>query len=332
MWCRAGVDRVYILNMDKLKAGDIILTAQVGVVSKAVRLATGSNFSHAILYLGDGSFIHSDRQGVHSNNIQRILFEKEEHVEVYRLLDDSYVAKACMFARSKIGTSYSVKEAVRTKSPLSKRQKSSKQFCSRLVAQSYEFSGIMLVSNIDYCTPKDLQGSQFTKVVLGCLTEADDNDILFAKSSNPLQIQAEITNGILADVRKLTNKDVQNFEDLDQFVIDNPSYDNAITNIVKRSGYLNMFDYEMTKNPWRYNGEIFLALNVEPSFKRERAEFELQSAMSQVKLYSHNYQMCQHILARWRLKYFEMKMGLYKELINRMNKRIEAARYVIEHT
>ncbi|GGN37555.1 MULTISPECIES: YiiX/YebB-like N1pC/P60 family cysteine hydrolase [Marinomonas] len=323
---------MYIFEMEKLQAGDIILTAQTGFISKTVRLSTLSKFSHAILYVGGGSFIHSDIQGVHSNNIQRLLFEEKNHVEVRRIVDASYVANAIMFARSQIGISYSVQEAVRTKYPLYKGKKLNRQFCSRLVAQSFEYAGIKLVSNPDYCTPKELQKSPLVNMVAGCLRVAEDHEIEFSNSYSPLQRQTEVTNAILEAVRELTGQDIQSFDDLDQFVIKNPVYDQRITDIVKSSGYLIMFDYELTQNPWRYDGEIFLALNFESSYKRERAQLELESAVNQVKRYSHNYQMCQNIRGRFSLRYFEMKMELYKKLIIQMNKRIDAMRYVIANT
>jgi hypothetical protein len=320
---------MYLLDMMKLNAGDIILTAQVGAVSKAVRLATGCKFSHAILYLGDGSYIHSDAQGVHANNIQRLLFEKEVHVIVLRVLESSHVEKAIEFARSQIGVSYSVKEAINTKSPLSKKAIKNRQFCSRLVAQSYEYSGLVLVDDVDYCTPKQLQESKSTGEVLNCVSKATNDQITFAKSHNPLQRQTEITNSILSLVRELTKEDIQSLGDVDQFVIDNPSYDIAITNVVRGSGYLSMFNYELAQNPWRYDGKKFLLLDIKPSYKIERARFELQSANEQVRLYSRNYQMCQCM--PFPLKYFEMKMELYRELINRMNRRIDAAKYVLKN-
>lgn len=318
--------------MEKLQAGDIILTAQLGLTSKAVRLSTYSKFSHAVFYVGDGSFIHSDSQGVHSDNIQRLLFKKKTYAEVCRLIDNKFLTKAIMFARSKIGTSYSVKEAVRTKNPLYTGKKMNRQFCSRLVAQSFEYAGIKLVNNVDYCTPEELKKSPSIKTVTECLRLAEENEIDFANSPSPLQRQTDITNFILKSVRNLTQQDIQSFEDLDQFIIDNPNFDKEITGIVKSSGYLSMFDYELVQNPWRFNGEIFLSLNLEPSYKKERAKFELESSKEQIKLYSHNYLMCQNIRGRFPLVYFEMKMELYKKLINFMNKRVEAARYVIENT
>jgi hypothetical protein len=323
---------MYIFEMSLLKAGDIILTAQVGAISKAVRIATFSKFSHAILYVGHGSFIHSDGQGVHSNNIQRLLFEYESHTEVYRVLDTSYVNKAVMFSRSQIGTSYSIKEAARTKNPLYKGEKLNRQFCSRLVAQSYEYAGLKLVDNSDYCTPKELQKTSHTNIVRGCLRLAAEQEIEFAKSDSPIQRQTEITNLILKAVRELTGSDIQSFENLDQFVIDNPTHDEKITSIVINSGYLTMFDYELTLNPWRYDGQLFLSLNLDESQKKESAKLELESAEDQAQLYSQNYLICQNVRGHLPLRYFEMKMGLYKKLINLMNKRIDAARFVIKNT
>ena len=325
---------MYILEMRKLQIGDILLTAQAGFTSKAVRLSTNSQFSHAILYVGEGSYIHSDGLGVHSNNIQRLLFQKPSHVEVRRLKEKGFIDKAVMFARSQIGTSYSVKEAVRTKNPIynTGKAKTKKQFCSRLVAQSYEYAGIKLVNNSDYCSPKDLQASTLTEVVNDGLKVANDREIHFANSSSPLQRQAEVTNHILESVRKLTHQDIQNFEALDTFVIENPTYDKEITDIVRSSSYLTLFDHELTQNPWRYDGNLFLSLDVDALYKKEQAKFELDSAKDQARLYSHNYLMCQNIRSRFPLVYFEMKMALYKNLINLMNRRIKAAEFVLENS
>ena len=317
--------------MENLKAGDIILTAQLGLVSKAVRLSTGSKFSHAILYVGDGSYIHSDGQGVHSNNVQRLIFEKKGYAEVLRVENSDYIYEACIFARSQIGKEYSVKDAISTKNPLLKKKKNNRQFCSRLVAQAYEYSGLKLVDDVDYCTPKELNDSSFTNIATGCLRRATEYETEFANSPSPLQRQTEITNEILSSVRKITSTDIQSFEDLAKFVIENPSYDSQITDLVRNSGYLNMWEYEANQNPWRYDGKIFLSLGMDSNFKKERAEFELKSALEQAKLYSRNYKMYQNLRLHYDRRYFEMNMELYRSLINQMNKRIESAMYVIKH-
>ena len=200
------------------------------------------------------------------------------------------------------------------------------------MAQAYDYAGIRLVNNINYCTPKDLQVSKFTKTILGCTSVATDEEIQFANSPSPIQRQSEITNSILSDVRKLSGVDIQSLEELDQFIIDNPSHDVEIATIVQKSGYLNMWDFEAIQNPWRYDRELFMSVDAETSHKKEIAEFELNSAIDQVKLYSHNYLMCRNIRSHYNLRFIEMKMELFKNLINLMNKRIEAAKYVIKNT
>jgi len=47
---------MYILDINKLEAGDIFLTTKNQKISKAIRVATSSDYSHAILYVGDGSY------------------------------------------------------------------------------------------------------------------------------------------------------------------------------------------------------------------------------------------------------------------------------------
>ena len=320
---------MYKFDMENIQLGDIILTAHISISSKAIRLATMGQFSHAILYVGYGSFIHSDSQGVHSNNIKRLLFENESLAEVRRLNDQSYCEKAVLFARSQIGTEYSIKEAISTKSHLL-QHKLNRQFCSRLVAQSYSFAGIDLVENVDYCTPKELQHSQCVHLVNGCITPASEEDITFASSPSPIQRQTEITNDILSKVRQLSGKDIQSLEDLDQLVLDIPSLDKEVTKIVSASGYLTMWQFEKYQNPWRYDGEIFLSLEIGQAEKIKSADFELKSAEDQIKLYIHNFQMCQKILQHRNLLFFVMKADLYESLIEMMNKRIDAAKYVLK--
>ncbi len=160
---------MYLLSIDKLQPGDIILTLQKGLASKSVRIATKSKYSHAILHVGDGSYIHSDKNGVHSGNIQRLLFDKIDSARVLRT-KNAYAAKlACDFARSQIGKSYSIKEAIKTKFYIPKFEQNNRQFCSRLVAQSYEYAGLTLVNNPKYCIPQELDDSPLTFLINKCL-------------------------------------------------------------------------------------------------------------------------------------------------------------------
>lgn len=48
---------MFILDTDRLRIGDIILTADQTLLSKGIRAATGGSFSHAMLYVADHSYI-----------------------------------------------------------------------------------------------------------------------------------------------------------------------------------------------------------------------------------------------------------------------------------
>lgn len=253
--------RKYVVNMDSLKEGDVLLTSEKSIASKAVRGATLSKFSHAALYVGHGSYIHSDLNGVHSVNIQRLVFDKGSRIKVLRPKNGSKALNACLYARSEIGKGYSIKEAVRTKVG-SRRNRENKQFCSRLVAEAFHYAGEKIVDEPSYCSPDDIDRSQFFEEVSGVVRLASAADVAFSKSFNPIQKQAEITNEILADIRRVTKANIQSFEDLTRYVVSTPSCADKVVNIFERSGYLTMWHHEIEQNPWRYNRDLFMSLPI----------------------------------------------------------------------
>jgi len=98
---------MHLLDTSRLLHGDIVLTAQDAKTSKAIRRLTGSAFSHAMLYVDEGSVIHSDQQGVHSQNTQRLLLDTRDAAMVLRLArrpDKTTIRKICDYARSAVGT------------------------------------------------------------------------------------------------------------------------------------------------------------------------------------------------------------------------------------
>ncbi len=230
---------MYILNMDNLQEGDVLLTSEKSITSKGVRGATLSGFSHAILYVGDGSYIHSDSNGVHSANIQRLLFDKQSRVKVLRPKKQTAATKASLYARSEIGKGYSVKEAVRTKVG-TKKKKENKQFCSRLVAEAFEHAGEKIVENPSYCAPNDINKSSFFEEVSAVVREAKEAEMAFARSFNPIQRQAEITNSILSKARHITKTNIQTLEELTLYVTSNPTCADSIVDVYEKSGYLTM--------------------------------------------------------------------------------------------
>lgn len=150
------------LNEEVLVAGDIILTTTSRFISGVIRTVTNSDISHAMLYVQHCSIIHADSEGVHSENTQRIFLDPDLAVYVLRLRNDLSPQTArhiCDDVRSKVGTEYNKVEAIRSPVGWGKTY-TARQFCSRLIAQSYEKFGHPLVKNANYCTPEDLLKSQ----------------------------------------------------------------------------------------------------------------------------------------------------------------------------
>ncbi|WP_089138592.1 YiiX/YebB-like N1pC/P60 family cysteine hydrolase [Vibrio rumoiensis] len=326
---------MYIIPISELEKGDILLTSENSATSKVVRKSTGSDFSHAILYVGSGSYIHSDANGVHSGNLQRLLFEAPENVTVLRVkCDKETVNQACIFSRSKIGTTYSVKSAVNVKLKLkaSKKENENRQFCSRLVAQAYEYAGVKLVDTASFCTPQEILESQCIQEVPGKARKATNEEISFANSENPIEKQSYITNEILSKVRKLTKKDIQTLDQITQHVIENPVHDQQISKIYRDSGYLTMWEYEIKKNAWRYDGRIFINVPLPIDELIEMARFERDCAHERLAVYKGNFEQYFYLNEIHKLEYSSIHFDLYKKLVENTLDNINAAEYVLENT
>ena len=59
---------------------------------------------------------------------------------------------------------------------------------------------------------------------------------------------------------------------------------------------------------------------------------ERDGAKQQLQLYSQNYSSYQALSMQGMFSYIEMEMQLYKNLINQMNQRLEAANHVLKNT
>ena len=225
---------------------------------------------------------------------------------------------------------YSIKDAINTKNRLSKKRDTNRQFCSRLVAQSFESFGLKLVENSSYCAPQELDESEQTVRVNGCVREATDAEIDFANSENPLEKQANITNSIFLKIRSVTGQDIQTFEQLLDFLLVNNQYDNRITSIIKESGYLFMWQHEINANPCRYNQNIFMSLPVSKEKLKHLATTEQESAINIRKRYIFMYQQFMGIWQTKKLQYALINIMLYQKLIELTDQRISISSSVLE--
>ncbi|WP_261859280.1 YiiX/YebB-like N1pC/P60 family cysteine hydrolase [Photobacterium sanguinicancri] len=306
---------MYLLDRTKLKPGDIILTRSNEKNSSLICKITKSDFSHAILHVGESSYIHSDPYGVHSSNIQRLLIDELRFAKVVRVDNPVAIEKAIAYARLQVGTSYSKVSAANAFAKVFTKLDAKRQFCSRLVAKAFESAGVRLVANSDACLPQEIADSIFVHEVKDCVYQAEPEEIEFANSFDPIKKQTEITNSILKSTRKLLGNKIQSLSDITSALIADPKYDNEITKIYESSGYLTMWVYEQERNPWRYSVDLFRALPLSESEQYALATRELKIANRLLGLYKNNLEQYFYIRELHGLKYANQQFILYKKLV-----------------
>lgn len=244
------------LNEAALQVGDIILTTTTAKVSKAIRVATKSDISHAMIYVEMHSVIDATAEGVQARNTQRLIFDDECAVHALRLsgrVSAVDVQSICNFARGQVGTQYSTKEAVRTAMWSTPRVKTRKQFCSRLAAQAYASVGIQLVDDPDYCSPAELKNSALLREVEAATVPVTAEEAAaWKRHPDKPQMMRDAINAVLDGARR-KNKQIQNFDDLHAHLVHCPEDDADMCDILERSGYLTLWKVEQLANPWQYD-------------------------------------------------------------------------------
>ena len=225
-----------------------------------IRRESESDFSHALLYAGHGSCLESGGLGVSARNIQRIILEEEDSATLYRLKNwkADVVDRAIQYARGLVGTEYGSAEARRAvREQKSSAERPNRQFCTRYVAQAYEHAGIQMVENPDYCSPGDIEDSDALSMINECLRPAEDYEVDRAEGPNPLEKQLEAQQEILGEVRDRYDNDVQTMGQLVEFVVENEELDEEVAEIIRNSGFLELWKIDKKRNPHYYNYNVF---------------------------------------------------------------------------
>ena len=319
---------MYIIDLQKIKTGDIILSRSYSEESRRIRENSKSNYSHAIFYVGASSCLESDGLGVHSQNIQRILFENIDDAIVLRLSKEEsrdIISEAIVFARQQIGKEYSPREAIRASDKLDiKAIEKNRQFCTRFVAQAFELAGLQIVKNSDYCTPQDLLESKHLIVIESTLNQATEADIKLSNDADNILIhQRNITNTLLEGARNYSGEDIQTLEQLTKFVIHNPEKESSIIRIVEKSGYLNIWELEKINNPWLYDYDLFLNFFSNVSDRLSMGLFLATSSDYDLERFTINLATFEQLNSIKSMKYFQIQIALYETLIDLVNTRRE---------
>jgi hypothetical protein len=313
------------LNEAALLPGDIILTTTTAATSKTIRAATRSDISHALIYAEDYSVIDATDEGVHSRNTQRLHFEEECSVYALRLrsrITAAQVVAVLTFVRSHIGTEYSVREAVRTVVG-SRSEWSTKQFCSRLVAQAFSSAGIVLVKDPNYCSPSDLQLSELLERVPDATVIVKDGEAEFWESRVDIpQLMRDATNALLDGARK-SDANIQTLNDLDLYLAYHPEKDTDFSRLLIASGYLTIWEIEKNKNPWQYDFGIMQAESEGGLVDYCRNVLHNEGAAP--NRYVVNRGGYRVLVANYELKYFHLMLELYEQLATLHRQRVDVA-------
>lgn len=245
------------LKESSLQLGDIILTTSTEKASAAIRTVTGSDISHAMVYVQSHSVIDATMEGVQARNTQRLHYEDHLAVHVYRLrrdLTEKEAADICNYARAAIGTEYSLGEAARAGHKFTRgRSATRKQFCSRLAARAYDAAGIALVSNPDYCSPAELMRCPHLMEVADATETITDEEIAaLAAGVDNTQRMRTATNALLAAARAL-DPGIQNIDDINKHLAAHPENDAVLCDALEKSGYLTLWQDEVNAHRWRYD-------------------------------------------------------------------------------
>ena len=331
----------YVIDRAKLEPCDIILTSSKTFSSKGIRLATLSKYSHAAIYV-EGTTIEATLSGVFSKSTQRMIFDHKNQVAVFRSkkhLSENEVRKICNHARSLTGSLYALPEAltIRARSVL-KIQETKKQFCSRLVAESYIAAGYDLANlrNPAYCTPKQLGLCKSFYQVHDVLKSASSSDIAFSKTPDPNTEHHSHTLAWLNKVRNLvegnpgiTSIDIQTIDDVNTFLLKYPQYDSVVSEFMKGTNYLHFYKHDYDVNPYRYNNKLYQAvMSTQPdasSFIEEHTDME----PDMFSKYSQNLDGYIKYSRQYKLEFFTLHIQLYVNLIKQLYNRlsVDAAGY-----
>lgn len=301
-----------------LQRGDVLFTRSK-FVGTGLAKATNGRFGHVMLYL-DSMIIHADTKGVWSKNPQRILMNDQSRLAAYRLknpLPMESLQQLESYARSRVGSLYSIPQAFKTiQKPLKKatdRYLLDRQFCSRLLAQSYAEVGVNLVADINYCTPNEIADSALLQEVYNAVVPASAGDIDFCATPDfNMEIQIEAykwLNKVRALSEKYQLRPVYAQSDVGQWVLDHPQFDGEICDYIQATKYLSLYDADKRKNPWRYTPILMLAtLSSSPS---PEAALAFESSQNRLNLERVNGERLKAIQnARSGLGYFKLEEQL----------------------
>lgn len=161
--------KIFVADISLLRTGDVLLTRNRRTTSlrgrrqaDIISVASGGNFSHALLCTGSPTFIEAVGPGVSNLSLQNCYAHSLTDVRLLRHHNDSIASAAGNWALTRLGQNYSVRLAFESVLP-SKIVPREDQgtFCSALVATAYRAVGAREFADSDpfKITPATLEHS-----------------------------------------------------------------------------------------------------------------------------------------------------------------------------
>jgi hypothetical protein len=234
--------------------------------------------------------------------------------------NDNVIHQIVEFTGRKVGTEYSTAEARRAVIFADRLAlEPNLQYCTRLVAQAYEAAGISIVPNADYCTPQQILESAILQRIDGALKIATSQDVTLAKEENTAtDLMEDATNALFDAVRHKFGDQIQNFEQLSNFVVDYPAEEPVIFQILLDSGYLKVWEQEEQLNPQQYNYDHFMTYFNEEPAQYWAAGKLMVGADQQIEFYLQQIIIAEMNFQQHPIPYFKSFVELYKNLLHQM--------------
>lgn len=318
-----GMKFIYDLNL--LLPGDVILKRDPGSeISDRVMTSTNSEFSHAMLYLGNSSYIDVGNR-VQAKNLQRYVFESPDNTCVLRLKkelwDGDTIYKAIQYARSVVANPYSIRDALNLEAGRVLTYTENTQICTRLVSKAYQYAGMKIVDNIEMCTPQEIKESKSLHIIEGCYRVASEFDIRFSKTHDVVDDMIKATDKLISSMVVYGEGKLRSIEDITNYAINHPQDDDYIAKLLQESGYLDVLELDKQYNAYHYDPVAFLNFYKE---KYRDAALQLVNAnLSEVRMYENElnkYRMIQSML-NFDSKYLQLQIGLYNRIIDSYRQR-----------
>ena len=288
---------------------------------------------------------HAQSEGIFTLNPQRVLVEEENDLKVLRpkkKLSEKESENIIKFLRNKVGTLYSVKEAILSgKKIRPESSQSQMQFCSRLVAQAYLHIGHKIVENPNFCQPAEIENSNFFEEVPDIIRKATKEEIEFVSTKNFVLENQISTYKWLNNTRDYAKSEfgyekIHSQNDVMNFLKEYPEADNIVSGYINESGYLENYKIEKDNNPWLFDVNLFI--------KKYKSSNEILYAINKgfenIQYYIDrtikNYLTASQNFEDLKFNYFKLEENLHKNrldfIINKYTTFIKASEYVLKET